>query len=65
MTHKFYVEVVYEDETEFHFNVEIEGKEHEIMSTLQMITRGTLMISNGITSAAYRNDGFPVVSYRK
>lgn len=65
MKYHFYVEVVYDDESEFHFDVEIEGKEHEVMSTLMKITRGTLMASSGTTAVAYKDDGFPVVSYRQ
>lgn len=63
--HNFYVECVYDDDTEFNFNVEIEGKEHEVMSILMQITRGTLMASSATTSTAYREDGFPLISYRK
>lgn len=65
MLQKFYVEVVYSDKTEFHFNVEIEGSETDIMATLLQITRGTLMASSGVISCAYREDGFPVYSYRQ
>lgn len=65
MKHKLYVEIVYSDESEFHFDVEIEGKEHEVMSMIMQITRGTLMASSGTTATAYREDGFPIVSYRQ
>lgn len=63
--YNFYVECVYDDETEFHFNVEIEGTESSVMAHLMMITRGTLKASSATTSTAYKEDGFPVVSYRK
>ena len=65
MTRKFYVEIVYSDGSNFHFNVEIEGLESSIIATLHQITRGTLMTSSGVTSCAYREDGSPICSYRQ
>lgn len=65
MTKKFFVEVEYNDESIFNFNVEIEGSETEIIGSLMMITRGTLMASSGSNATAYNEDSFPVCSYRK
>lgn len=63
MTKKFTVFVVYEDDSEFSFDVELCGTPSEIDSELMMITRGTLMASVGIKASAYNEDGFDVCSY--
>lgn len=63
--HRFYVEVEYNDESSFYFHVILEGKTHQIMASLQMITRGTLMASNAYKATAYNEEGFDVVSYIK
>lgn len=65
MKQKFYVELVYNDGSERHFDVILEGKEHEIMADLMMITRGTLMASIAVRATAYNDQGFDVVSYRQ
>ena len=58
-----YIEIQYEDESEFHFNVEVEGKRSNKLAIIQMITRGTLMASNGVKAAAYNEEGFDICSY--
>lgn len=63
MKHKFFVEIVYNDDTEFHFNVELEGRDSAVMASLMMITRGTLMASSAHRAIAYNEDGFDVCSY--
>lgn len=65
MVKKIFVEVEYDDKTSFNFNVEIEGRESSFLASLMMITRGTLMASNASCATAYREDGFPICSYRK
>ena len=65
MKHKFFVELVYADESETNFNVEIEGEEYEWRATLNMITRGTLMASGARRATAYNDQGFDIVSYTK
>lgn len=60
-----YIEIQYEDETEFHFNVEVEGKESEKLAIILMITRGTLMASSGVKATAYNVEGFDICSYIK
>lgn len=60
-----YIEIQYKDETEFHFNVEVEGKESEKLAIILMITRGTLMASNGVKAVAYNEEGFDICSYIK
>lgn len=65
MKQKFYVEFVYRDGSERHFEVLLEGREHEIMADLLMITRGTLMACSGIRATAYNDQGFDVCSYQK
>lgn len=65
MEQKFYVELVYNDESEMHFDVLLEGNEHEIKATLMMITRGTLMASSAVRATAYNDQGFDVCAYQK
>lgn len=55
--------IEYSDKTEFTFDVTIQGKEHEIVGELMMITRGTLIASNAVKATCYRNDGFELCSY--
>lgn len=65
MEQKFYVELVYKDGSERHFEVLLEGREHEIMADLMMITRGTLQASSAHRATAYNDQGFDVCSYQK
>lgn len=65
MKYVFNVNVIYSDDSEFWFKVELEGKEHEIMASLMMITRGVLMASDASKSVAYNEDGFDVCSYTR
>ena len=58
-----YIEIQYSDGTEFHFNVEVEGKECDKVATILMITRGTLIASNGTRATAYNEEGFDICSY--
>lgn len=62
---RFYIDIVYDDETMFGFTVEIEGKDHEIMAHLIQITRGTLMASSASRAVCYNEEGFDVCSYIK
>lgn len=59
----YYVEISYDDDSSFNFEVTIEGKEHEIRATLMQVTRGTLMASSGHRAIAYNDQGFDVISY--
>lgn len=59
----FYVEISYNDDSEFHFEVTLEGREHEIIASLMKITRGTLLASSGCRSYCYDDDGFEVCAY--
>lgn len=65
MERKFYVELVYNDESEMHFNVLLDDCEKNSLSTLMMITRGTLMASMAVRATAYNDQGFDVCSYQK
>lgn len=65
MEKKFYVELVYDDGSEAHFDVLLEGRNHQIEALLFMITRGTLMESMAIRATAYNDQGFDVCSYQK
>ena len=60
---RFYIEVVYNDGSEFGFNVEIEGSPSGIVANLNMITRGTLMASSAHHANCYNSEGFVVCSY--
>lgn len=60
---KFNVEIIYEDESSFNFDVELEGSWNTIQSELMMITRGTLMASTAVKAVAYNDEGFDVCSY--
>lgn len=62
---KFTIELTWKDESETMFNVEIDGKEHEVMAVLMWVTRGSLMASNAQSVIAYDEEGFDVVSYIK
>lgn len=61
--HRFFIEVSYEDESNFNFEVILNGPNHSYMAQLMMITRGTLMASNAHRAIAYNDEGFDVVSY--
>ena len=63
--HTFFIEVGYEYESNFNFEVKLEGPEHCIMAHLMQITRGTLMASSGHRAIAYNAEGFDVLSYIK
>lgn len=65
MERKFYVEVVYDDDSSFGFTVSIEGSDQEVLAPLCWITRGTLMASKGQCSTCYNEEGFDVCSYRR
>ncbi len=62
---KFTVEMTYNDETEIHFTVEIDGTDNQIYGQLMMITRGTLMASGAQRATAYNEEGFDVCNYIK
>lgn len=62
---KAYIEIVYSDGTEFGFNVELTSDEPGTSAEIMMITRGTLMASNGMRATAYDDQGFDICSYIK
>lgn len=61
----FFVEVVYDDESTLSFEAMVEGKPHEYMAVLMMVTRGFLMSSGGVQATCYNSEGFDVCSYVK
>lgn len=65
MEQKFHVELVYNDESEMHFDVLLDDSELAYSATLMMITRGTLMASMAVRATAYNDQGFDVCSYQK
>lgn len=60
---RFYVEIEYDDDSSFHFNVEFDDDDRNVLASLMMITRGTLMASSAYRAIAYDMDGFDVCSY--
>lgn len=60
---KFYVEIEYKDSSSFHFDVEFDSDDRNVLGSLMMITRGTLMASSAYRAIAYGQDGFDVCSY--
>lgn len=65
MNQNFTVFIHYGDESEFSFEVTVDGKDQEKMAVLCMITRGTLMASGGKRAICYNDEGFDVCSYIK
>lgn len=59
----FTIFVFYNDDSDFHFDVTIEGTPVEVEANLMMITRGTLMASSGHRAICYNSDGNDVCSY--
>ena len=62
---KFWIELVYNDESEVGFYVGVDGEPHEYRALLNMITRGTLMASGARHATCYNDEGFDVISYTK
>mgnify|MGYP006331099155 CR=1 FL=1 len=65
ITAKVTIVLEYNDESETSFDVTIKGSESEILGTLSMVTRGTLMASIAKKATCYREDGFELCSYIK
>lgn len=61
--YKVTIEIEYSDESNFTFDVTLEGTENEVYGEILMITRGTLMASTAYKATAYKQDGFPICSY--
>ena len=51
------------DDSETHFEVEVEGEEHECMSTIMWVTRGSLMASGAVRAIACDGNGHGICSY--
>lgn len=64
-TYNFYVECIYNDGSDFHFEVKLEGIPSEVKAELMMITRGTLMASSASKAIAYNDQGFDECAYTK
>ena len=62
---KFWIELVYNDDSEVGFYVDVEGEPHDYAALLYMITRGTLLVSSARRATCYNDEGFDVVSYTK
>lgn len=63
--HHFTIFITYNDDSEFIFEVILEGPSSTLLAELSMITRGTLMASSGKRACAYNDEGFDVCSYIK
>lgn len=57
--------LAYKDGSEMTFEVNMEGKEHDIAASLLMITRGTFMASMARISTCYKPDGTILCAYYK
>ena len=61
---KVFIEIEYDDETSFTFDVISHAENtNAIQGEIMMITRGTLMASLGTKATAYNEEGFPICSY--
>ena len=61
----FYVVVIYSDSTKFGFDVILQGKSHEILAYISMITREVLMASSAEYALAYKGDGTQACAFRR
>ena len=62
---KFIIRIVYDDNTEFTFDVSIWGTKLGVMANLMMITRGTLNASSAEKAYCYNSDGNLEIAYRR
>lgn len=65
MKYKATIQLVYQDGSDMTFDVTMTGEEYEIVASLLMITRGTLMVSMACKATCYMLDGFEICSYVK
>lgn len=63
--YSFWVDLVYNDDSERGFEVVIEDSYVNALASVMMITRGTLMASSAHRAIAYNSQGFDVISYVK
>lgn len=63
---KVFIEIEYEDESSFTFDViGHEESSNAYHAEILMITRGTLMASGAYKATAYNEEGFPIAAYYK
>lgn len=63
---RVFVEIEYEDESSFSFDVIPHSiKDSAKVAEIMMITRGTLMASNGVKATAYNDQGFEICAYTR
>lgn len=61
---RVFVEIEYEDETSFSFDVILHSEsENSQVAEIMMITRGTLMASSAKRARAYNPEGFVICAY--
>lgn len=61
----YFIEMIYNDDSTFSFEVTFPNKEDESAAALMMITRGTLMVSGACRANCYNEEGFEVCAYIK
>lgn len=61
----YFIEIAYNDESSFSFEVNFPNEEDEGTAAIMMITRGTLMASGAHHANCYDEDGFDVCAYYK
>ena len=62
---KYFIEIVYNDDSSFSFEVTFPNEEDECRASLTMITRGTLMASGAHHATCYNEYGFDVCEFIK
>ena len=62
---RYFVELEYNDDSSFSFDVVLHSPARSQLAEIEMITRGTLMASLAKRAVAYNADGFDVASYIK
>ena len=63
---KVFIEIEYNDESSFTFDVLSHAEtESAYVAEIMMITRGTLLASGAYKATAYNEEGFPIAAYYK
>lgn len=57
--------IEYKDGSEWNFSIETQSNRVKAIAEIEMITRGTLMVSNAVRATAYDEEGFDICAYIK
>lgn len=57
--------IEYENGTEWNFSIKTRSKRAKAIAEINMITRGTLMVSTAVRATAYDEEGFDICAYVK